>query len=140
MFLIHGSIPGATLNWGRRLIGDQIKSLVHHIEQNPYLSLQATCETFNVTCNEQFDDESLESTYGLQNKQALLAIRDGKLSTSYESSQFDNEGNWVRVVFGMVKPKEKTVVLVENEKINESQKISEEAFGKLGTFAGLIWV
>ena len=50
------------------------------------------------------------------------------------------DGDFIRQVFGITKNSHQTYnVLIEEEVINKSQKVSEEAFGKLNTFANLIW-
>lgn len=134
--LIHDAIPFTTLKWERQIVQNNMSSVLGLMKELPQQNLQKVCENFKLKCFENLSSDEVVQKFGYSAVAPKLNS-DGPIVFEYHRLQ---DGDFYRQVFGIRRTANNTYdVLIEEKLINKSQKVSEEAFGKLNTFANLIW-
>lgn len=138
---IHQAIPSTTLKWEREIALRNMASIITFIYQKPSSDILAACEAFQLSCHPNFKIDDISTKFEDPKVQQLLtnALLSGLQTQHFEFERLHDE-KFFRQIFGVIKSDDGTfTVLIEENIINQSQNVSEEAFGKLATFANLVW-
>lgn len=139
--LIHEAIPFTTLKWERQMVQNNMSSILGLIREAPDQGLTKICTNFKLKCFENLSHSEVVQKFGYASISQKLQMHSytGGAPINFEYQKLE-DGDFIRQVFGIIKNSHETYnVLIEEEIINKSQKVSEEAFGKLNTIANLIW-
>lgn len=142
-YLIHDALPSKTLRWERQLSQQSMLSSVNYLKKNPETNFENFCQSFNFSC---FQANTFSDVQDELNKNVWSKIKSNmdQMQNSVSSGQvfeagYFSEERWFRQMYGVVKSNRRYLILIEEENINKSQVLTEEAFGKVATYATFAW-